>query len=231
MYNATDLFDLSHTLHRDLFQPDEPAWTALPRIAGYLGQHLRPAIRGQVAPSAFIGEQVFIDEGTIVEPGAVIKGPAWIGKNCVVRAGCYVRENAIVGDGVVLGNSCEFKNCLIFDRCEVPHYNYVGDSILGFRAHLGAGVILSNVRLDRSEVLVKGGVTGNGSGAGNIATGMKKFGALIGDLAEVGCNSVLSPGTIIGRRSIIYPLTHFGGVLPEDSLLKTRQEHEIVDRR
>ncbi len=224
MYNATDLFDLSHTLHGDLFLPDAPAWTALPRIADYLRERLRPAILGQVAPTAFVGEQVFIDEGSVVEPGAVIKGPAWIGKNCVVRAGCYVRENVIVGDGVVLGNSCEFKNCLIFDHSEVPHYNYVGDSILGFRAHLGAGVVLSNVRLDRGEVVVK-------APDSPIATGLKKFGALIADYAEVGCNSVISPGSIVGRRSIIYPLTHFGGVLPEDSLLKTRQEHDVVARR
>jgi UDP-N-acetylglucosamine diphosphorylase / glucose-1-phosphate thymidylyltransferase / UDP-N-acetylgalactosamine diphosphorylase / glucosamine-1-phosphate N-acetyltransferase / galactosamine-1-phosphate N-acetyltransferase len=224
MHNAADLFDFNHSMHAELFQPDLPAWAALSGIGAYLQQKLRPRILGNVSPGAYIGEQVFLDEGSVVEHGAVIKGPAWIGKNCVVRAGCYVRENVIVGDNVVLGNSCEFKNCLLFDNCEVPHYNYVGDAILGYRAHLGAGVVLSNVRLDRREVTVK-------TSTGLLSTGLKKFSALLGDHAEIGCNSVISPGSILGRRSIVYPLTHFGGVLPADSVLKTRQEHEVVARR
>lgn len=224
MFNAADLFDFTHTIHAELFQPDKPAWSALRGIGDYLQQHLKPQLLGTVAPGAFVGEQVFLDEGSVVEHGAVIKGPAWIGKNCVVRAGCYIRENVIVGDNAVLGNSCEFKNCLLFDNCEVPHYNYVGDAILGYKAHLGAGVVLSNVRLDRREVTVK-------SASGLLLTGLKKFSALVGDHAEIGCNSVISPGSIIGRRSIVYPLTHFGGVLPADNVLKTRQEQEVVARQ
>lgn len=224
MIFATDYLDFSHTLHGDLFVKEEPAWHALTQIPDYLQSRLKPAILGQVSPQATIGENVFLDEGSVVEAGAVIKGPAWIGKNCQIRSGAYIRENVIVGDGCVLGNSSEFKNCLLFDGCEVPHFNYVGDAILGYKAHLGAGVILSNVRLDRKEVILKHGID-------SVRTGLKKFSAIIGDLAEIGCNSVLSPGTLIGRRSIVYPCANFSGVLPEDSILKVRQNQEIGKRR
>ena len=140
-----------------------------------------------------------------------------------MRSGCYIRENVIVGDGCVLGNSCEFKNCILFDGCEVPHFNYVGDAILGHKAHLGAGVILSNVRLDRGEVIVK-------HGAERIGTGLKKFSAIIGDHAEIGCNSVINPGSLIGRRCVVHPMANFSGVLPEDTIWKVRQHGEAVLR-
>ncbi len=224
MFPAPDFLDFSHTAHAVLFDPEQPVWSALPKIGPYLIEHLKPAILGEVAPTAFIGPDVFIGEGTVVEPNAVIKGPAWIGKNCQIRAGCYIRENVIVGDGAVLGNSCEFKNCVVFDNCEVPHYNYVGDSILGYKAHLGAGVVLSNVRLDRSEVHVM-------DGGGRIPTGLRKFGAIIGDHAEVGCNSVINPGSILGRRSIVYPLSNFSGILAADTILRTRQKQDSIERR
>ena len=222
-FAPADYFDFKHTAHAALFVEGAPVWSALSRIGDYLKQQLKPQILGQVAPSAFIGPDVFIGEGTVVEPNAVIKGPAWIGKNCQVRAGCYIRDNVIVGDGVVLGNSCEFKNCLIFDKAEVPHFNYVGDSILGYKAHLGAGVILSNYRLDHGQVVVR-------DGDEIFETGLRKFGAILGDEAEIGCNSVLNPGCIIGRRSIIYPLSTFGGVLPSHTLLKTRSSQVQVPR-
>lgn len=215
--------DLSHTLHGALFPEDQPVWQALSHIEGYLKKHLKPAILGTVSPLATVGDQVFLGEGSVVEPGAVIKGPAWIGKNCQIRSGAYLRENVIVGDNAVLGNSCEFKNCVLFDHCEVPHFNYVGDAVLGFKAHLGAGVILSNVRLDRAEVTLK-------SGTEHVATGLRKFSAIIGDHAEIGCNSVISPGSLIGRRCIIYPCANFSGVLPENTILKVRQHHEMVLR-
>jgi UDP-N-acetylglucosamine diphosphorylase / glucose-1-phosphate thymidylyltransferase / UDP-N-acetylgalactosamine diphosphorylase / glucosamine-1-phosphate N-acetyltransferase / galactosamine-1-phosphate N-acetyltransferase len=217
MFPATDYLDFSHTAHAALFREDEPVWTALGRIADYLKTTLKPAILGQVSPLATVGDQVFLDEGSVVEPGAVIKGPAWIGRNCVVRSGAYLRENVIVGDGCTLGNSCEFKNCLLLDGCEVPHFNYVGDAILGYKAHLGAGVILSNVRLDRAEVIVR-------HGNERLATGLRKFSAIIGDHAEIGCNAVISPGTLIGRGSIVYPMANFSGVLPGSTILKVRQE-------
>lgn len=223
MFPAPDYLNLNHTIHGAIFQGGEPVWTALSRIAGYLKKNLKPAILGEVHPKATVGENVFIGEGTVVEPGAYIKGPAWIGKNCVVRSGCYIRENVITGDGCVLGNSCEFKNCILFDECEVPHFSYVGDAILGHKAHLGAGVILSNVRLDRREVIVK-------HGAERIATGLLKFSAIIGDHAEIGCNSVISPGSLIGRRSIIHPLASFSGVLLEGMIWKVRQSGEAVER-
>lgn len=224
MFPPTDYLDLGRTQHGILFPPDQPVWHALSHLESYLGFRLQRNIQVAIPPGVHLGEDVFIDEGTVIEPGAVIKGPAWIGRNCQIRAGCYIRENVIVGNGCVLGNSCEFKNCVLFDECEVPHFNYVGDSILGHKAHLGAGVILSNVRLDRLEVTVE-------DGRQSHPTGLRKFGAVIGDHAEIGCNSVINPGSIIGRKSIIYPLTSFGGVLPSGSLLKTRQQHVIVPRR
>jgi NDP-sugar pyrophosphorylase family protein len=223
MFSPSDYLDLSHTQHGILFPADEPVWTTLTRIESYLEFRLRREILTQVPQGVFIGEDVFIDEGTTLEPGAVIRGPAWIGKNCVIRAGCYIRENVVVGNGCVLGNSCEFKNSVIFDNAEVPHYNYVGDSILGYKAHLGAGVVLSNVRLDRGEVRVDDGKKSH-------ATGLRKFGAVIGDHAEIGCNSVINPGSVIGRRSVVYPLSSFSGVLPAESILKTRQQQVVVPR-
>ncbi len=156
----------------------------------------------------------------------MIKGPAWIGEDCHIRNGCYMRENVIIGNGVVAGNSCEFKNCLIFDEAHVPHFNYVGDSILGHKAHLGAGVILSNVKLDHTPISVV-----ESDGKPIVATGLRKFGAIIGDHAELGCNTVLSPGSIIGRRSIVYPGMQWRGVLGENQIAKVRQQIEIVTRR
>jgi bifunctional UDP-N-acetylglucosamine pyrophosphorylase / glucosamine-1-phosphate N-acetyltransferase len=129
-----------------------------------------------------------------------------------------------VGDGVVMGNSCEFKNSIIFDEAQVPHFNYVGDSILGFKAHLGAGVILSNVKLDHSEIAVV-------AKEGNIATGLTKFGAIVGDRTEIGCNAVINPGSVLGRDCLVYPNVNFRGVLPEDSVAKLRQEVQILERR
>jgi NDP-sugar pyrophosphorylase family protein len=130
----------------------------------------------------------------------------------------------VVGNGVVMGNSCEFKNCILFDDAQVPHFNYVGDSILGYRAHLGAGVILSNVKLDRGEIAVA-------SEEGDIATGLTKFGAIVGDRTEIGCNAVINPGAVIGRDCIIYPSVNFRGVLPHRSVVKLRQELQVLERR
>lgn len=223
MFATSDYLDLTRTQHGILFPTEEPVWTALTRIESYLEFRLQAEVRTIIPPGAFISEDVFIDEGTTIEPGVVIKGPAWIGKNCMLRAGCYIRENVIVGKGCVLGNSCEFKNCVIFDNCEIPHYNYVGDSILGHKAHLGAGVVLSNLRLDHGEIVID-------DGKQLVPTGLRKFGAIIGDYAEIGCNSVINPGSLIGRRSIVYPLSSFNGILPEDSILKTRQQQVVVKR-
>ncbi len=224
-YAPSRFLDLSRTIHGGLFEESEPVWEALKKIEGYLEAALKPEMRGEVRGSAFLGDEVFIGDGTVIEHGAVVKGPAWIGANCVVRGGAYVRENVVVGDGVVLGNSCEFKNCVLFDGCEVPHFNYVGDSLLGWKAHLGAGVILSNVRLDRAHILLRE----PGSGE-EIATGLRKFGAVVGDRTEVGCNSVLSPGAMIGRDCVLYPGCQWKGILDAERVVKVRQSQEIVER-
>ena len=225
MFEPEAFLDLSHTDHRALFEGVEQVWQALPKIAPYLKSNLAPANHGTLVGTPFIGADVYIGKGTTIEHGAMIKGPAWIGENCEIRSGCYIRENVIIGNGVVAGNSCEFKNCLIFDGAQIPHYNYVGDSILGYKAHLGAGVILSNVKLDRKEVTI---VTPDGK---TLTTGLRKFGGIVGDDAEIGCNSVLSPGSIIGRKAIVYPGSQWRGVLPEAHIAKIRQQFDLVPRR
>ena len=207
-----------------LFENSVNVWDALKQMPSYLQFRLKPQILGRLIGKPFISGAVFIGKGSVIEHGAMIKGPAWIGEGCEIRNGCYIRENVIVGSGCILGNSCEFKNSIIFDEAQVPHFNYVGDSILGFRAHLGAGVILSNVKLDHSEITVVGP-------DGIIPTGLKKFGAVIGDRVEIGCNSVINPGSIIGRDTILYPGTQWRGVCPEESIVKTRFESAAIERR
>lgn len=224
MFHPHSYLDLRYTDHPLLVEKSLRVWDILPNIADYLLQHLKPANHGIKLGNSFIGKDVFIGKDTIIEEGAMIKGPAWIGEGCQLRKGCYIRENVIVGNKSVIGNSCELKNAFLFDEVQVPHFNYVGDSILGFRAHLGAGVILSNVRLDRQKIMIK-------TAEGKIATGLKKFGAILGDRAEIGCNAVLSPGSLIGRDSIIYPTVSWHGILPERSIAKTRETLEISPRR
>jgi NDP-sugar pyrophosphorylase family protein len=224
MFAPEDYLDLHHTEHRMLFENTTHVWDALGQISSYLQFRLQPAVHARLIGKPFISGAVFIGPGTVVEQGAMIKGPAWIGEGCEIRSGCYIRENVIVGSGCVLGNSCEFKNCVLLDEAQVPHFNYVGDSILGYRAHLGAGVILSNVKLDRREITVS-------SPQGLVPTGLRKFGAIIGDHAEIGCNSVLNPGSLIGRKSILYPGTQWRGVAPAQSLIKTQQSVQITARR
>lgn len=224
-FPPSDYLNLKETDHPVIFENVGEVWQALEKIGPYLQFRLKPAMLGRVVGSPHIGPNVFVGKDTIIENGAMIKGPAWIGEGCQIRAGCYIRENVILGNGVVAGNSCEFKNCLIFNGAEVPHFNYVGDSILGHKAHLGAGVILSNVRLDRREVTV---TTTEGF---QLASGLRKFGAIVGDHAEVGCNSVLSPGSMIGRHALIYPGVSWRGVLPEKRIARLRQQVDVVVRR
>jgi NDP-sugar pyrophosphorylase family protein len=223
MFAPSEFLNLDQTEHRTIFDNSAQVWDALKQIGSYLQFRLKPAILARIMGRPFISEHVYVGPGTVIENGATIKGPAWIGNNCEIRSGCYIRENVIIGDDVVLGNSCEFKNSIVFNDAQVPHFSYVGDSVLGYRVHLGAGVILSNVRLDRREISVK-------QETNLIPTGLRKFGAIIGDRTEIGCNAVISPGSIIGRNSIIYPLTHFGGLLPENSILKMRQDLERTQR-
>jgi UDP-N-acetylglucosamine diphosphorylase / glucose-1-phosphate thymidylyltransferase / UDP-N-acetylgalactosamine diphosphorylase / glucosamine-1-phosphate N-acetyltransferase / galactosamine-1-phosphate N-acetyltransferase len=224
MFSPDEYLALEHTAHSKLFENQRYVWDALKQISSYLQFRLKPQVLGQLVGKPFISNAVFVGAGTVVEQGAVLKGPAWIGENCHIRSGCYVRENVIVGNGVVLGNSCEFKNSILFDEVQVPHFNYVGDSVLGYRAHLGAGVILSNVKLDHGEIHVA-------ANDGSIATGLKKFGAIVGDRTEIGCNAVINPGSVLGRDSILYPGTSFHGVLPARSIVKVRQTVQILTRR
>ncbi len=223
-FPPSSYLDLNHTEHRMLFENSTNVWDALKQITSYLQFRLKPAIQGRTIGKPFISSAVFIGKGTVVEQGAMIKGPAWIGEGCEIRNGCYIRENVIVGSGCVLGNSCEFKNSIIFEEAQIPHFNYVGDSIIGYRGHLGAGVVLSNVKLDSSEITIH-------TPAGHLPTGLKKFGAIIGDRAQIGCNAVLNPGSIIGRNTIIYPGTNWRGVAPADSIVRTKQTFETISRR
>jgi NDP-sugar pyrophosphorylase family protein len=224
MFKPTDLFELKHTEHAALFEGCDYAWQALKKIREYLTGHTRSELRNRCEGRAYIGPEVYIGEGTVVEDGVMIKGPAIIGKNCQIRHNAYFREDVIVGDECVVGNSCELKNVMLFNNCQVPHFNYVGDSILGHKVHLGAGVVLSNVKVLRSNVRVE--VDGQA-----VDTGLRKFGALLGDGVEIGCNAVLNPGSILGRGSIVYPGVNWRGVLAANSVAKNKAPIEVSTRR
>ena len=199
-----DFFDLKGQNHEELFAGVKQAWEVLPRIADYLKKNLKNGSKAKLIGSPVIGENVHLGEGTIVEPGVYIRGPAWIGKNCEVRHGAYIRENVIAGDGCVLGNSCEFKNCVLLGGAHVSHFSYVGDSIVGRDVNLGAGVILSNYRLDGQAIKVR--VAGT-----LVETGLRKFGAMVGDKASIGCNAVINPGSLIAKGAKILPGTIWSG--------------------
>ena len=208
---TTALFDLSHTLAAPLLESCTYPWQTLPRLGEFitsLGKELDPARFDNPA------ENVWIAKTAKVAPTASITGPVIICDAAEIRQCAYIRSNAVIGAGSVIGNSCEVKNAIIFDSVQVPHFNYVGDSILGFRSHMGAGAVTSNVKSDRTPVVIH-------SGDAAIETGLRKMGAMLGDGVEVGCNSVLNPGTVIGRNSNVYPLTSVRGVIPSDSIVKT----------
>lgn len=214
-----NLYNLEETIAKELFQGLTYPWEALPKIKEFiikLGNKLDPEIY------ELKGENIWIAKSAKVFPTAYIKGPAIIGENAEIRHCAFIRGNAIVGNNAVVGNSTELKNVILFNNVQVPHYNYVGDSILGYKAHMGAGSITSNVKSDKSLVIVKNGTE-------TIKTGIKKFGAMIGDNVEVGCNSVLNPGTVIGRSSNIYPLSSVRGVVPANSIYKNK--NEIVEKK
>jgi NDP-sugar pyrophosphorylase family protein len=206
---TTDLYDLSHTMAADLLSKCEYPWQALAGIKNMiiqLGENLGEEYT-QISP------QVWIHHTAKVAPTAYLGAPCIIGPGTEVRHCAFIRGSALVGENCVVGNSTELKNVILFDNVQVPHYNYVGDSILGYKAHMGAGSITSNVKSDKTLVVVKGEEP--------IPTGLKKFGAMLGDGVEVGCNSVLNPGTVVGRNTNIYPLSCVRGVIPADSIFKT----------
>ena len=222
IFAPADFLDLAQTEHAALFDGVAHAWEVLPKLKDYLAANLKTENRGRMIGQPVIGERVFIGEGTVIEPGAYIKGPAWIGANCEIRHGAYIRENVIVGAGSVIGNSSEIKNSVLFMKCQVPHFNYVGDSVLGARVHLAAGVIVSNLKLNGTTIDVRAGDRW-------VSTGLRKFGALIGDEAEVGCQAVLNPGSVLGRRSMVYPGVSWRGVLAAGFIAKTAEQ--VFERR
>ena len=209
-----ELYDLNETIAKELFDGLTYPWEALPKIGEFIVK------LGETLPEEKYekrGENVWIAKTAKVFLSAYINGPAIIDEEAEIRHCAFIRGNAIVGKGAVVGNSTELKNVVLFNKVQVPHYNYVGDSILGFKAHMGAGSITSNVKSDKTLVVVK-------SKDEQIETGLKKFGAMLGDNVEVGCNSVLNPGTVVGRCSNIYPTSCVRGFIPEDSIYKNKDE-------
>ena len=210
MINVKQLYDLSHTLADTYLSQYEYPWQALagireliPELGSRLGEDYIETV-----------PNVWVHKTAEVAPTAYLGAPCIIGANTEVRHGAFIRGSALVGENCVVGNSVELKNVILFDNVQVPHYNYVGDSILGYKAHMGAGSLTSNVKSDKTLVVVK-------DGEERMETGLKKFGAMVGDFVEVGCNSVLNPGTVVGRNSNIYPLSCVRGVVPGDSIWKT----------
>ena len=211
MLKTKELFDLSHTLAGEYLAKHEYPWQSLSGIKGLiisLGKEL------DMNEYLLRGENIFVHKTAVVSPTASIDSPCIIGKNAEIRHCAFIRGSALIGENCVVGNSTELKNVILFNGVQVPHYNYVGDSILGYKSHLGAGAITSNVKSDKSLVSVR-------NGSEKIETGLKKFGAIIGDGVEIGCGSVLNPGTVIGRNTNIYPLSSVRGVIPENSIYKS----------
>ncbi len=210
----TDLYDLQETIAGELFRGATYPWEVLPRIHDFILE-LGPKLPADVYEQR--GEDVWVAKSARIAPTACLNGPLIVDEEAEIRHCAFVRGNAVVGKNAVVGNSTELKNVILFNRVQVPHYNYVGDSILGYRAHMGAGSITSNVKSDKTPVVVRGeGVA--------IETGFKKMGAMLGDRVEVGCNSVLNPGTVVGRDTNIYPTSCVRGVLPAGSIYKHRGE-------
>ncbi len=223
---AEQFFALPDSLaqFRAHFGADQSVWSWLPRIKAALANLEGNTAHLALPPGVSIEGRVWIDPSVKLPAMATLIGPAWIGPNTEIRPGAYVRGNVIVGDGCILGNSCEFKNCLLLDDVQVPHFSYVGDSILGNRAHLAAGVVLSNLRLDQQPITLR-------LPGGMAETGLRKFGAILGADAEIGCNAVLQPGTLIGQRGLVMPTLAFGGYLPEAHLAKERGTITMIPRR
>ena len=214
-----ELYTLDQTIAKDIFEGVTYPWEVLPKISAFIVE-LGNTLDGEEYEKR--GENVWVARSAKVAPTAYIGGPAIIGKDAEVRHCAFIRGNAIVGEGAVVGNSTELKNVILFNKVQVPHYNYVGDSILGYKSHMGAGSITSNVKSDKKLVVVK-------TPDGNIETGMKKFGAMLGDEVEVGCGSVLNPGTVVGSHTNIYPLSSVRGFVPEGSIYK--KQGEVVEKR
>ena len=214
-----NLYNLDETIASKIFEGATYPWEVLPKIEEFI-KEIGPKLDHEIYELK--GENIWIAKSANVYPSAYIKGPVIIGENAEVRHCAFIRGNAIVGKNAVVGNSTELKNVILFNKVQVPHYNYVGDSILGYKAHMGAGSITSNVKSDKKLVVVK-------NKEEKIETGLKKFGAMLGDNVEIGCGSVLNPGTVIGKNTNVYPLSSVRGVVPSNSIYK--KQNEIVEKQ
>lgn len=220
-----ELFELAGWQHRDLFAGCANAWEALSRLPGYLASVLRPGIRGEVEPGAFVGRDVEIAEGAHVEAGAYIRGPALIGPGTEVRHGAYVRGLVLTGAGCVIGHASECKTAVFLDRAKAPHFAYVGDSVLGHDVNLAAGVRLANLKVLPGTVSVR---LPDGT---KLDTGLDKLGAMVGDGVQIGCNTVTAPGTVIGRDCVVYSNIPLQGVVPAGSVVAWRPELTVRPKR
>lgn len=221
MQRVEDYFSLEGLEHRELLQSVEKVWDLLRVLESYVDERLRPGIHGDVAEGAFVAEdRVYIAPGAVVEPGAMVKGPAIIGPGAVIRHGAYVREYVVVSANCVVGHATELKRVIMLEGSQAPHFNYVGDSVLGRGVNLGAGTRLANLKNDGTEIRLR-------FGEETVSTGLRKFGAILGDGVHTGCNVVTSPGTLVGPGCMIYPGTVLRGVYPARRLIKLRQEQEV----
>lgn len=214
---TNELFDCKNEYIKPLIDTAEYPWEVLPKIKDYIKELTRNGLEGYTE----ISEGVFVGENVKIYPTATIEAPAIIGSGSEVRPGAFIRGSVITGEGCVIGNSTELKNCVLLDGVQVPHYNYVGDSVLGNKAHMGAGSICSNLKSDKKCVVIRG--------EENYETGIKKIGAILADEADIGCGCVLNPGTVVGKRTSVYPLTALRGVYPEDCIVKSADN--IVKRK
>lgn len=219
MMTIKDLMDLDHTIARKLFEGKTYPWEVLPEIGDFIKELGKTLPEDEFDHPA---EDVWIAKDATVFPSAYIKGPCIIDHGAEIRQCAFIRGNALVGKNSVVGNSCELKNAVLFDNVQVPHFNYVGDSVLGYRSHMGAGSITSNVKSDKTLVVIK-------NGEEHIPTNRKKVGAMLGDFVEVGCNSVLNPGTVIGRNSQVYPTSCVRGVIPANTI--HRNDGSLITKR
>lgn len=209
-----DLYDLKETIAGEIFEGVVYPWEVLPKIHDFIIE-LGKRLPGELYEEK--GENIWIAKSATVAPTACLNGPLIVDEDAEIRHCAFIRGNAIVGKGAVVGNSTELKNVILFNKVQVPHYNYVGDSILGFKSHMGAGSITSNVKSDKTPVVIHNGDT-------TVETGLKKMGAMLGDCVEVGCNSVLNPGTVIGKNSNVYPTSMVRGVVPAGHIYKSKTE-------
>lgn len=216
-----DILDFSHTVAAPLFENTNQIFEVLPKIKNFISELGASLPKDEFSELA---DEVFVAKDANISKNATIEGPAIIGHKAEIRPGAYIRGSVIIGNGAVIGNSTEVKNAIIFDLAQLPHYNYVGDSVLGYKSHLGAGAVISNFKLDHTDVKVR-------QGDETLETGLRKFGAIIGDYTEIGCGSVIFPGTIIGRNTMVYPLTPVRGVIQENSIVRSENTLNIIPKK